>query len=138
MAGNCTCNGCSHDDLCPVVVPVTIQEENITIDIEGAGAFTIEVNDLDPVDATQKTVDIAFEVEGLYDLRMWFVDNPNTPDIKSIIPPTLPGAVQFEKVTDSDGTVQITCQYAGPYRVWYLVIACGAFVQVSPAIGIGA
>ena len=127
----CSCSCRCVNDCCAEVVPVTINETSVSI----AGlTITAAVSSV-AVDEALVTIDLG--VEDQFPLRLWFVDNPATPAQRSAIPPTSPGVVDWNDVSDSDGTKEVTVQHP-TLRTWYLVVQCGAALFVSDAITVGA
>ena len=127
-----TCsNSCCHDDCCPEVVPVTIN--NNTYALEGAG-FTVEVVQLSD---TQVRLDFAVDAAGYWQIAMWFTDSPTPSTVRSLVLPTTPNAADISMVTAADGTLSLTITNTGAARTWYMCATMGAGVIISAGITIG-
>lgn len=130
------CTSC--DTCCPESVDVTIEENNYTI---GGAGVDITVADQSPVDATKKDITIqavdadGADLAGTYLVRLWFVDDYSNPNEPTPVPPTSPGWVQEELLTDSTGKIEFTVENASLTR-WYLFACLGGGAEyASVAVG---
>jgi len=126
MGCNCDCS-----DSCPEIVPVTINDNDYTID--GAGV-DMEVTLDSP---TQATVDIACDVAGYFDLKCWFVDTPTPTEDVSLNLPTSHPVGEFHIITAADGTATIVVVNTAALATWYLCISLGNGVEISDALTLG-
>jgi len=134
MSCGCGCSGtgtCSCDDNCPEVVPVTINDNDYTVD--GPGISLALTQD----SATKVTLVFTGDVEDYINIRCWLEDGPIPDREVSLSVPSELASNEFEIVTDSTGAYSLVIENNGALDTWYLMAEVMGLVTVSPAITIG-
>jgi hypothetical protein len=126
-----TCNCCN--DCCPEVVPVTVNNNDYTLDDAG---LALSIADVSPADPNKKEITIQVDTAGYWQVHLWFVDTPTPSHAISPVVPTNPGWQESTIVTESDGSYTFEVEYA-TLKTWYLCASLGAGVEISSAITIG-
>jgi len=74
---------------------------------------------------------------GNYAIHYWFVDAITALDVKSAIPPELPGVNESTVATNSSGLYTLSIEQTGDEATWYLVVSMNDLLFVSSAITAG-
>ncbi|NCU40140.1 tail fiber protein [Candidatus Saccharibacteria bacterium] len=105
---------------------------------------TIRIADLTVVNSgTTSTVTIQVQdsngdnLTGNYAIHYWFVDSATALDVKSAIPPELPGVNESTVATNSSGLYTLSIEQTGDEATWYLVVSMNDQLFVSSAITAG-
>jgi len=116
------------DDCCPEAIQ-TINIDESTTEIEGA-AITLTPSQ---INAQKWSVAAQVSVAANYKIDFWFVDSPQADAAKSMVPPDVPGVIEWTQITDANGLITVVVEHAGAKTV-YLCASLGAGVVVSSAL----
>ena len=105
----------------------TIKSEDVNVNT----TFNIT---LTTVSATRIDAEIAIGSTGRYGLRFWLVDDTASPNDRTLDPPSEDDTVDWQKVTDADGTYTHSINNTVAGKTWYLVAEWAGQVVFSAAI----
>lgn len=105
-----------------IAVEVSLISSNLPVAVAISGSGTTRTVTFDVVG-----------VDGFYLLRYWLIDTATTPNDPTTNPPTGESRVEWEDVTDSDGTLTKTIEHANAGS-WYMAAVLVGRVGISDEI----
>ena len=105
----------------------TIKSEDVNVNT----TFNIT---LTTVSATRIDAEIDIGSASRYYVKYWLVDATTTPNDRTLDPPTGDSTVEWEKVTDSDGTYTHTINNTASGKTLYMVAVWAGQYAISDAI----